>query len=120
MGVEDFDEEIDYLFHLAAIYDLEADEESSRRANVDGTRHAVEFANARGAKLFHHVSSLAVAGRYDGLFREDMFDEGQKLDHPYFATKWEAEKVVRDELDVPLRVRRGLSARRARTPWRTR
>ena len=106
LGVEDFSEQIDHLFHLAAIYDMEADEEASRRGNVDGTRHAVEFANAHGAKLFHHVSSLAVAGRFEGLFREDMFDEGQKLDHPYFATKWEAEKVVRDELDVPLRVYR--------------
>ena len=106
LGIDDLDAEIDHLFHLAAIYDMAADEESSRRANVDGTRHAVEFANARGVKLFHHVSSLAVAGRYEGLFREDMFDEGQKLDHPYFATKWQAEKVVRDELDVPLRIYR--------------
>jgi thioester reductase-like protein len=106
LGVEGFDEPIDHLFHLAAIYDMQADEESSRRANVDGTRHAIEFANAHGAKLFHHVSSLAVAGRYEGLFREDMFDEGQRLDHPYFATKWEAEKVVRDEAQVPFRVYR--------------
>jgi NAD(P)-dependent dehydrogenase (short-subunit alcohol dehydrogenase family) len=106
LGVESFDEPIDHMFHLAAVYDMEADEESSRRANVDGTRNAVGFANAHRPGRFHHVSSIAVAGRYEGLFREDMFDEGQKLDHPYFRTKWEGEKVVRDHLEVPFRVYR--------------
>jgi NAD(P)-dependent dehydrogenase (short-subunit alcohol dehydrogenase family) len=96
LGAEGFDERIDHLFHLAAVYDMEADEEASRRANVDGTRHVVEFAKAHDVGLFHHTSSIAVAGRYSGLFREDMFDEGQELDHPYFSTKWEAEKIVRD------------------------
>jgi NAD(P)-dependent dehydrogenase (short-subunit alcohol dehydrogenase family) len=106
LAVEGFEEPIDHLFHLAAIYDMQVDEESSRRANVDGTRHVVEFANGHEVKLFHHVSSLAVAGRYEGLFREDMFDEGQRLDHHYFSTKWEAEKIVRTELEKPLRVYR--------------
>ena len=106
LGIDGFEEPIDHLFHLAAIYDMEAEEEASRRANVEGTRHAVDFANAHRAELFHHVSSLVVAGRYEGLFREDMFDEGQRLDHPYFATKWEGEKVVREEAEVPFRVYR--------------
>jgi len=106
LGVERLDTPIDHLFHLAAVYDMEADEESSRRANVEGTRHAVELANAQGVGLFHHTSSIAVAGRFEGLFREDMFDEGQRLDHPYFRTKWEAEKLVRTELRVPFRVYR--------------
>jgi short-subunit dehydrogenase len=66
----------------------------------------VELANAQGVGRFHHTSSIAVAGRFQGLFREDMFDEGQRLDHPYFRTKWEAEKLVRAELQVPFRVYR--------------
>src|SRR5215212_4753544 len=106
LGIDSFHEPIDDMFHLAAVYDIEADEETSRRANVDGTRHAVEFANAHRVGVFHHVSSIAVAGRYEGLFREDMFDEGQRLDHPYFRTKWEAEMVVRTALERPFRVYR--------------
>ncbi len=106
LGVAGLDAPVDHFFHLAAVYDLEADEETSHRANVEGTRHAVELANALGAGLFHHTSSIAVAGRFEGMFREDMFDEGQRLDHPYFATKWQAEKVVREELRVPMRVYR--------------
>jgi thioester reductase-like protein len=77
LGVENFDQPIDHLFHLAAVYDIEADEDASERANVDGTQHVIEFANAHDVARFHHVSSIAVAGNYEGIFQEDMFDEGQ-------------------------------------------
>jgi len=79
LGVSDADKErlqgAEHFFHLAAIYDMSADEESNRRANVDGTQHALELANELGAAHFHHTSSIAVSGRYRGLFLEDMFDE---------------------------------------------
>jgi NAD(P)-dependent dehydrogenase (short-subunit alcohol dehydrogenase family) len=106
LGVEGFGERVDHFFHLAAVYDMEAGEDAMTKANVEGTRHVVEFANAQDVGLFHHTSSIAVAGRYEGLFREDMFDEGQKLPHAYHRTKWESERLVRDELDKPLRVYR--------------
>jgi thioester reductase-like protein len=88
---------IDHFFHLAAVYDMTADEERNRIANVDGTRHAVQLANELAAERFHHVSSIAAAGLHKGLFREDMFDEGQKLDHPYHRTKFESEKLARTQ-----------------------
>jgi NAD(P)-dependent dehydrogenase (short-subunit alcohol dehydrogenase family) len=106
LGVDGFDARIDHFFHLAAIYDIEADDESMHRANVEGTRHVVELANSIEVGRFHHVSSIAVAGRYQGLFREDMFDEGQKLPHAYHRTKFESERVVRDEARAPVRVYR--------------
>jgi thioester reductase-like protein len=71
--------QIDHFFHLAAIYDMTADEERNERLNVEGTRHAVDLANALQAGILHHTSSVAAAGAHRGLFREDMFDEGQKL-----------------------------------------
>jgi NAD(P)-dependent dehydrogenase (short-subunit alcohol dehydrogenase family) len=94
------------VFHLAAVYDLTASEEDTRRANIDGTRHVVELVNAIGAARLHHVSSIAVAGRYKGAFTEEMFAEGQDLDHAYFSTKYEAERIVRDDATVPWRVYR--------------
>ena len=94
------------VFHLAAVYDLRASEEDSERANVTGTRHAVEFANEIEARCLHHVSSIAVAGKYEGHFTEAMFDEGQRLDHPYYRTKFDSEKIVREETRVPWRVYR--------------
>src|SRR5438105_9100155 len=98
--------QIDHFFHLAAIYDMTADDEANRIANVEGTRHAVELANALEVGCLHHVSSIAAAGLYRGLFREDMFDEGQKLDHPYHRTKFEAEKIARDQTRGAWRVYR--------------
>jgi NAD(P)-dependent dehydrogenase (short-subunit alcohol dehydrogenase family) len=97
---------IDHFFHLAAVYDMSADEETNLRSNVDGTRNAVQLANELGAKVFHHTSSIAVAGRYRGLFLENMFDEGQEFGDPYSRTKFLSEKLVREELRVPWRVYR--------------
>ena len=98
--------QIDHFYHLAAVYDLEADAESQIAVNIDGTRNTVELAKAIGAKHFHHVSSIAAAGLYEGVFREDMFDEAENLDHPYFMTKHESEKIVRTECKVPWSVYR--------------
>ncbi|QDZ29443.1 SDR family oxidoreductase [Noviherbaspirillum sp. UKPF54] len=97
---------IDHFFHLAAIYDLKAAPEAQIVTNVDGTRHAVELANALQVKHFHHVSSIAAAGLYEGMFREDMFDEAEHLDHPYFSTKHASEKIVRTACAVPWTVYR--------------
>jgi len=110
LGVSDEDaaalEDVDHFFHLAAVYDMSADDETNRRANVEGTKNAVDLANRLRARRLHHVSSIAVSGRYRGLFREDMFDEGQKLADPYSQTKFESEKLVRDRAQVPWRVYR--------------
>ena len=97
---------VQHFFHLAAIYDLAADAESQERANIDGTRNAVELSDAIDAGTFHHVSSIAAAGLYDGVFREDMFDEAEELDHPYFRTKHESEGIVRKESKAPFRIYR--------------
>jgi NAD(P)-dependent dehydrogenase (short-subunit alcohol dehydrogenase family) len=98
--------QVDHLFHLAAVYDLSADEESQVEVNVAGTRHAVEFARAIDAGHFHHVSSIAAAGLYEGVFREDMFEEAENIEHPYFLTKHESEKIVREECRGPWTVYR--------------
>ena len=97
---------IDHFFHLAAIYDLRAGAAEQVAANIDGTRQSVKLANALNAGCFEHMSSIAAAGMYDGTFREDMFEEAEKLWHPYFLTKHEAEKVVRQECRIPWRVYR--------------
>ena len=97
---------IDHFFHLAAIYDIAASAEAQQVANVDGTKNAVRFAAAINAGCFHHVSSIAAAGLYDGTFREDMFEEAEDLDHPYFKTKHDSEGVVRRECKRPFRVYR--------------
>ena len=88
------------------MYDLKADAETQVAINIDGTKNAVALANEIDAGIFQHVSSIAAAGMYEGVFREDMFDEAEGLDHPYFATKHESEKIVRTEARMPWRVYR--------------
>jgi NAD(P)-dependent dehydrogenase (short-subunit alcohol dehydrogenase family) len=97
---------IEHFFHLAAIYDMTAGDEVNERMNVAGTRNAVALANAVQAGRLHHTSSIAVAGLYKGLFREDMFAEGQKLPSAYHRTKYESEALVRKDAKVPFRIYR--------------
>jgi NAD(P)-dependent dehydrogenase (short-subunit alcohol dehydrogenase family) len=97
---------IDHFFHLAAIYDMTADDETNEAMNVGGTRHALELAEALQVGCFHQVSSVAAAGEYHGAFDETMFDEGQHLPSPYHRTKYESEQIVRTEASVPWRVYR--------------
>ena len=97
---------VEHFFHLAAVYDLAADAARNELLNVEGTRHAVELANALHARHLHHVSSVAVAGRYRGRFTEEMLEAGQPLPAPYQRTKYESERLARQLAAVPLRVYR--------------
>jgi len=97
---------IRHFFHLGAVYNLEADEASQVGPNVEGTRAAVALAREIGAAHFHHMSSIAAAGLFEGIFREDMFDEAEGLEHPYYRTKHDAERIVRQECRIPWRIYR--------------
>ena len=104
--VEQHRDRIDHFFHVAALYDMTADDEQNERLNVGGTRSALDLAAALDAGIFHHVSSVAVAGDHRGVFDEEMFDEGQGLPSSYHRTKFESERIVREESPVPWRVYR--------------
>ncbi|TYQ10941.1 UNVERIFIED_ORG: thioester reductase-like protein [Gordonia westfalica J30] len=97
--------EFDHVVHLAAIYDMAADAESQRAANVIGTSRVADFAIAHDA-LFHHVSSVAVAGDHRGPFTETDFEVGQGFPTAYHRTKFEAERVVREREGLRWRVYR--------------
>jgi len=97
---------VDHFFHLAAVYDLKASAEQQIAVNITGTHNTVALANIIAAKCFHHVSSIAAAGMFEGIFREDMFEEAENLQHPYFATKHESEKIVRKEVKGAFRIYR--------------
>ncbi|OLF15301.1 SDR family oxidoreductase [Actinophytocola xanthii] len=97
---------VDHLVHLAALYDIAADDDASIAANVEGTRHVIDLARTIQAGCLHHVSSVAVAGDHRGRYTEAMFDTGQRLVTPYHRTKFESERLVRTQTDVPWRVYR--------------
>lgn len=97
---------VDHFFHLAAVYDLGAEPAEVVAANVAGVANALAFAKGVEAGCFHHVSSIAAAGLYNGVFREDMFEEARGLDHPYYASKHKGEALVRKETGIAWRIYR--------------
>lgn len=97
---------VDHFFHLAAVYDLAADPEAVMKANIGGVENGLAFAKSIRARIFHHVSSIAAAGLYNGVFREDMFEEARGLEHPYYASKHKGEGLVRAERAMAWRIYR--------------
>ncbi len=103
---DDLTGRVDHFFHLAAIYSINADEKTQRYVNIEGTRSALDLAETLKAGCFHHVSSTAAAGIYDGCFTEDMFEEAGAMPNPYLQSKHESEALVRQESKVPYRIYR--------------
>ncbi len=104
--IADLKGNVKHFCHFAAIYDIGASAEAQTATNIEGTRNAITLAKAISAGCFQHVSSIAAGGLYEGTFREDMFEEAENYDHPYFSTKHDSEGIVRDECKVPYRIYR--------------
>lgn len=88
------------VYHLAAIYDLTMDREPGRAVNVEGTRNVLDFADGvADLDRLHYVSTVVVAGTYDGEFTEEMLQEGQQFANYYETTKHMAEVLVQQRRD---------------------
>ncbi len=92
-------ENIDQIFHLAAVYDLAVSLEIGTKVNVDGTRNTLEFAKkCKQLSVFQYVSTCYVSGRHPGRFCETDLDLKQEFNNFYEQTKFEAEKLVQNEM----------------------
>jgi len=90
-------EKVSRVVHLAALYDLEADYSTLYKVNVIGTQNLLFFIGKRAKiKEIFHASTIAVAGKWKGVFSEEDFDLGQEFPDPYSRTKFEAEKLIRE------------------------
>ena len=88
------------VWHLAAVYDLTVAEAVAQRVNVDGTAEVLRFCAAQPTPpRLQYVSTCYVSGRYDGVFSEDLLDEGQTFNNHYESTKHAAEVLVRAAID---------------------
>ncbi|RMH16878.1 MAG: NAD-dependent epimerase/dehydratase family protein [Gemmatimonadetes bacterium] len=93
------------IVHLAAVYDLAVERGLAERVNVRGTEHVLAFAGrCDGLVCLHYMSTCYVSGRYEGVFREQDLDVGQRFNNHYEATKFEAEVAVRRAADEGLPV----------------
>jgi thioester reductase-like protein len=101
---------VEVFWHFAS--DLRYEDrnyETTRRINVDGTRHALALAVAIGAKRFVYVSTAFVCGRQAGLIEETLVPPHQEFSNGYEASKAEAEHLLVAEcerLDLPLTILR--------------
>lgn len=91
---------IDFIFHSAALTELNVPIEVIRKPNVEGTRHVLNFAlecQEKGRlRKFNHISTVYVCGDHEGEFDETMLDVGQSFNNAYEQSKFEAELLVRD------------------------
>ena len=89
-------EDVDEVWHLAAVYDLSVPEDVAKRVNIVGTENVLRFCRERSNfRRLQYVSTCYVSGAYDGEFTEEMLEEGQKFQNHYEETKYEAERLVR-------------------------
>lgn len=85
------------VWHLAASLTFASDKRAQvTDANVTGTENVVAFANERSARLVH-MSTAYVCGDHTGTFTEADLDVGQGFRNHYERTKFQAERIVREE-----------------------
>ena len=89
-------DDVNEVWHLAAVYDLSVPEDIAKRVNIAGTENVLQFCRDRSSfRRLQYVSTCYVSGRYDGEFTEEMLEEGQEFQNHYEETKYEAERLVR-------------------------
>ncbi len=92
--------ELAEIFHCAAITDLNQPIGEMKKVNLEGTRNVLKLAeefkeNEKFIKI-NHISTAYIYGDYDGIFKEEDLDVGQKLYTNYEETKFKAEQLVEE------------------------
>ena len=98
--------QVDVVIHAAANTRFSTPALELHHVNVEGTRHALAFAQ-RCSRLdqFLFVSTACVAGTNTGVVVERLEDEPIAFVNPYERTKWEAERLAA-AADLPIRIAR--------------
>ncbi|AST91414.1 MULTISPECIES: SDR family oxidoreductase [Sutcliffiella] len=93
-------EEVEYVFHLAAIYDLAVKKDVAYRVNVIGTRNVIQFIKKiTHLKRLIYFSTAYVAGLRKGTIYEYELDRNQSFRNHYEETKFWAEVEVQREME---------------------
>jgi len=103
--------QVTHIVHAAADIRLAAPIDELRRANVEGTRNALAFADEihryHGLERFAHVSTAYVAGGRVGAVPENELTDEHGFLSPYEQSKYEGELLARDAMSrLPVTVLR--------------
>lgn len=97
--------EADAFYHLAAIYLLDVNKELAEKVNIEGTQNVVDLIYKMDLEEFNYISTCYVCGNRKGRILEKELDKGQKFNNYYEETKFKAEAIVREHMDVLKRTR---------------
>ena len=90
-------ESVTDIYHVASIWWLGVDRETSNLVNVIGTRNVLDAAfEMKRLNRLNHFSTAFVAGDRTGVIMEDELDEGQKFRNAYEETKFAAEMALQE------------------------
>jgi len=91
---ENLRQTIDEIIHCASCTSFtERKRPEVEASNIQGLAHVLDFAAASRCAIFHHLSTAYVAGRRNGLCREDLVDSGP-YNNVYEETKALGERTV--------------------------
>ena len=92
--------EVEQIFHSAAVTEFSWALDDIRKVNVGGTKNVLDLALTwqKNGKLerVNHISTAYVCGDYKGVFTENDLDMGQGFNTTYEQSKYEAEKLVNE------------------------
>lgn len=90
-------ENVTDIYHVASIWWLGVDRDTSNLVNVVGARNVIDAAyEMRHLNRLNHFSTAFVAGDRTGVIMEDELAEGQRFRNAYEETKFEAEQAMRE------------------------
>ncbi|WP_100333811.1 SDR family oxidoreductase [Bacillus alkalisoli] len=95
--------DIQFVFHLAAIYDLAVKEKIAYSVNVNGTKNILEWLKTLPSlERFVYFSTAYVAGEREGIIYEHELNKEQTFKNHYEKTKYLAEVAVKDSMsEIP-------------------
>ena len=83
------------VFHLAAAYDLAVAKDVAFSVNFEGTKHVNDFVHSvRNLRRYNYVSTCYVAGKREGVIRENELEHNAGFRNYYEETKYLAELEV--------------------------
>ncbi|MCF7791719.1 MAG: SDR family oxidoreductase [Victivallales bacterium] len=97
---------VDTIFHCAADVNLGKDKKGlTYKCNFEGTKNMVETAKKLNVNKLHFVSTAYVAGKAQGIIKEDGLVPNNEFNNPYERSKYDAETLLRNS-GIPFNIYR--------------
>lgn len=98
--------EVNTVYHLAAIYLLEVGKDIAEKVNVQGTKNITDnLKQFKNLNDYNYISTCYISGKRKGRIYENELDMGQDFNNFYESTKFKAELYVKKNMkSIPTRI----------------